>query len=63
MATKLILLCVPDKWFFSPAHYGFSYPLFVTTFHMGIQFCLAGMVLSFVPCFRPKVAPAPQDYL
>lgn len=52
-----------DKWMFSPEHYNFGYPLFVTTFHMLVQFTLSGLVLSLFPRFRPKVRPVMSEYL
>ena len=48
---------------FSPEHYGFVWPLFVTTFHMFVQFCLAALVRVIWPAsFRPKHNPKGKDY-
>ncbi|KAF8124919.1 TPT-domain-containing protein [Boletus edulis] len=38
------VLSVYNKWLFSPDHYNFPYPLFVTTIHMFIQFLLATLL-------------------
>lgn len=57
------LLSLYNKWMFSPAYYGFSYPLFVTMIHMFVQFCLAGLVRTvWAERYRPKERPTLRDY-
>ncbi|KAF8550674.1 TPT-domain-containing protein [Imleria badia] len=38
------VLSVYNKWLFSPDHFNFPYPLFVTSVHMFIQFLLAALL-------------------
>ena len=52
----------PDKWMFSPEHYGFGFPLFVTACHMLVQFVLCSLVLSIFPSLRPAHRPEPRGY-
>ncbi|EPQ57669.1 TPT-domain-containing protein [Gloeophyllum trabeum ATCC 11539] len=57
------LLSVYNKWMFSPDHFGFPYPMFVTTFHMFIQFGLAACLRHFFPeRFKPALSPNKEDY-
>ncbi|KAF8638014.1 hypothetical protein AX16_010646 [Volvariella volvacea WC 439] len=57
------ILSVYNKWMFSPEHYGFPYPLFVTTCHMFIQFLMAALVRALWPKrFRPDHSPTMKDY-
>ncbi|KAH8827957.1 triose-phosphate transporter family-domain-containing protein [Flagelloscypha sp. PMI_526] len=58
------LLSVYNKWMFDDQHFGFSYPLFVTTLHMFVQLGLAS-ILRFVwpQHFRPRYDPSRRDYL
>ncbi|GAA96328.1 uncharacterized protein L969DRAFT_88771 [Mixia osmundae IAM 14324] len=60
--TFSTLISVYNKWMFSPEHYGFPYPLFVTSIHMCIQFGLCSLVMAVVPSLRPKNRPALVDY-
>ncbi|BFZ64066.1 hypothetical protein YB2330_005204 [Saitoella coloradoensis] len=53
-----LLLSLYNKWMFSPQHLNFHYPLFITSFHMIMQFGMAAAVLYFIPRFRP-----PRDSL
>jgi solute carrier family 35 protein C2 len=39
---------------FDPEHLDFPFPLFTTCVHMIVQFCLASLVLFFLPQFRPR---------
>ena len=39
---------------FDPKHLDFHFPLFTTCTHMLVQFCLASLVLLFLPRFRPR---------
>lgn len=58
------LLSVYNKWMFSPAHFGFPAPVFVTTIHMVVQFGLAATLRAFWPKkFRPPENPIPRDYV
>jgi len=50
-----------NKWVLSKDNVDFHFPLFFTSFHMIIQFCLAGLVLYFVPSFRPKAPDASAE--
>lgn len=47
---------------FSADHYDFPYPLFVTSFHMLMQWTLAGLTLMIFPGLRPPNKPKPRDY-
>lgn len=51
-----------DKWMFSPEHYGFGFPLFVTACHMLVQFVLCSLVLTIFPSLRPAHRPEPRGY-
>ncbi|KAI0633289.1 TPT-domain-containing protein [Trametes polyzona] len=58
------LISVYNKWMFSPEHYGFPSPLFVTTIHMWVQFALAAMLRFTMPHrFRPEQSPSRRDYV
>lgn len=58
-----ILLSVYNKWMFSGSHLNFPYPLFVTSLHMVVQFCLASLVLNIWPKkFKPDRYPTPEEY-
>jgi hypothetical protein len=48
-----LLLSLYNKWMFSTGHLDFPFPLFVTSLHMIVQFCLSGLVLWWLPQFRP----------
>ncbi|TFK44489.1 triose-phosphate transporter family-domain-containing protein [Crucibulum laeve] len=57
------ILSVYNKWMFSPSHFGFPSPLFVTTGHMFVQFILAMILRTLWPRkFRPEHNPQPKDY-
>ena len=47
-----------NKWMFSKDHLNFHFPLFTTSMHMVVQFCLASTVLFFVPKLRPQASVA-----
>ncbi|KAE8443023.1 hypothetical protein EG329_002417 [Mollisiaceae sp. DMI_Dod_QoI] len=47
-------ISIYNKWMFDPEHLNFHFPLFTTCFHMLVQFCLASLVLFFLPHFRPR---------
>ena len=57
-----LLTLVPDKWMFSPEHYNFGFPLFVTAWHMVVQFGLCATVLALFPSLRPKHKPNLHNY-
>ena len=71
----LALLTPSDKWMFDSSHYGFRYPLFVSSCvrpsglaalmrqHMVVQSGLSALVLLVVPSLRPATRPKPRDYL
>ncbi|WWC69272.1 uncharacterized protein I206_103210 [Kwoniella pini CBS 10737] len=62
--TFATLLSLYNKWMFSPAYYGFTYPLFVTACHMIVQFCLAAFIrITFAERFRPKERPTRKEYV
>jgi solute carrier family 35 protein C2 len=57
------ILSVYNKWMFSPDHFGFPYPLFVTTLHMFVQFALAALIRYVWPRkFKPERSPKRFDY-
>ena len=57
------VLSLYNKWMFSDTHYNFSFPLFVTTLHMIVQFSMASLVLNIWPKkFRPDAKPTSADY-
>ncbi|CAL1708093.1 unnamed protein product [Somion occarium] len=57
------ILSVYNKWMFSPEHFGFPAPLFVTTMHMIAQFILAAALRGLFPDhFRPEHNPSGRDY-
>lgn len=43
-----------NKWMFDKDHLNFPFPLFTTCTHMLVQFCLASLVLYYMPQFRPR---------
>lgn len=43
-----------NKWMFDKDRLNFSFPLFTTSLHMVVQFCLSALVLYFVPSLRPQ---------
>lgn len=57
------LISLYNKWMFSPDHYNFQFPLFVSACHMYIQFGLAALTLSLFPSIRSRTRPTPHDYL
>ena len=58
------ILSLYNKWMFSPEHFGFPYPLFVTTLHMFVQFVLAaGFRVIWPKRFKPERNPAKYDYV
>lgn len=56
--TFSISISVFNKWMFSAGDKGldFHFPLFITSFHMLVQFSLASLVLWIFPRFRPQAA-------
>ncbi|KAF8160905.1 triose-phosphate transporter family-domain-containing protein [Crassisporium funariophilum] len=57
------LLSVYNKWMFTPTHFGFPAPLFVTTLHMFVQFAIAAVLRSVWPkAFRTPENPSRADY-
>ncbi|KAL7424140.1 hypothetical protein Q5752_001725 [Cryptotrichosporon argae] len=56
------VLSLYNKWMFSPEHYGFGFPLFVTFCHMIVQFTLAAIIRAAFPQFRPDERPKRRDY-
>ncbi|KAF7982004.1 hypothetical protein HWV62_30851 [Athelia sp. TMB] len=58
------VLSVYNKWMFSPDHFAFPYPLFVTTLHMFVQFLLSASLRVFFPAkFRPDRSPSKKDFM
>ena len=43
-----------NKWMFTKKYLDFQFPLFTTCLHMLVQFCLALLVLYFMPQLRPQ---------
>jgi hypothetical protein len=57
------IISLYNKWMFSPEHFGFPYPLMVTTFHMFVQFALAAFLRFVFPHhFKPDRSPSRRDY-
>jgi len=57
------ILSVYNKWMFTPKHFGFPSPLFVTALHMFVQFVLAAILRASRPAmFRPERNPTRTDY-
>ncbi|OJA10538.1 hypothetical protein AZE42_01714 [Rhizopogon vesiculosus] len=57
------ILSLYNKWMFSPDLFGFPYPFFVTSLHMGVQFVLAATLrVCFPHRFRPERSPSAEDY-
>ncbi|KAF8893920.1 triose-phosphate transporter family-domain-containing protein [Infundibulicybe gibba] len=57
------ILSLYNKWMFSPEHFAFPFPLFVTTLHMFVQFGLAAALRNTWPHhFRPERSPTRADY-
>lgn len=57
------LLSLYNKWMFSPQYYAFSFPLFVTSVHMVVQFVLSLVVREIWSAkFKPKERPGAKDY-
>ncbi|KAI0329222.1 TPT-domain-containing protein [Cubamyces sp. BRFM 1775] len=58
------MISVYNKWMFSPEHFGFPSPLFVTTIHMWVQFVLASLLRYTMPQrFKPDHNPNRGDYI
>lgn len=49
-----------NKWMFDEDRLNFAFPLFTTSFHMIMQFFLAGLVLFFIPSLRPEAWRKPD---
>ncbi|KAL6714609.1 hypothetical protein ACLMJK_008034 [Lecanora helva] len=47
-------ISIYNKWMFTEKYLNFHFPLFTTCLHMLVQFCLATLVLYFVPQLRPR---------
>ncbi|KAG8960459.1 Triose-phosphate Transporter [Tulasnella sp. 419] len=57
------LLSLYNKWMFSPAYYGFPFPLFVTTMHMLVQFICSALIRMLWPgTFKPPGTPTVKEY-
>jgi solute carrier family 35, member C2 len=57
------ILSVYNKWMFSPEHFGFPFPIFVTMMHMYVQFVFAAFLRAVWPRkFRPEHTPSRRDY-
>ncbi|KZT58871.1 TPT-domain-containing protein [Calocera cornea HHB12733] len=57
------ILSVYNKWMFSPEHFGFPFPLFVTTVHMIVQWCLAALVRTLFPNhMKSPGRPSKKEY-
>ncbi|SCV71381.1 BQ2448_2969 [Microbotryum intermedium] len=55
-------ISVYNKWMFSKEHYNFPYPLFVTSFHMFVQWILSAITLSIATRLRLKNRPGLKDF-
>ncbi|EJU04397.1 TPT-domain-containing protein [Dacryopinax primogenitus] len=57
------ILSVYNKWMFSPEHFGFPFPLFVTTIHMIVQWCMAALVRFLFPSLMKSPGrPSRREY-
>lgn len=54
--TFSTLISVYNKWMFAEDHNNFSFPLFVTSFHMLMQFALASSAMRILPKVVPRRA-------
>ncbi len=54
--TFSTLISVYNKWMFSTEKKNFSYPLFVTSFHMAMQFALSSTAMRLFPQLVPRRA-------
>jgi solute carrier family 35, member C2 len=52
-----------NKWMFDKGHLDFHFPLYTTSLHMLVQFCLSTVVLFFVPSLRPSHLSQPYTRL
>lgn len=52
--TFSLSISIYNKWMFSDKYLDFHFPLFTTCLHMLVQFCLASLVLYFIPRLRPR---------
>ncbi|KAI5925233.1 triose-phosphate transporter family-domain-containing protein [Camillea tinctor] len=50
-----------NKWMFDSSQLNFPFPLFTTSMHMLVQFCLSSLVLYFIPSLRPTGVPHSSD--
>ncbi|KAI0321234.1 triose-phosphate transporter family-domain-containing protein [Amylostereum chailletii] len=58
-----LVLSLYNKWMFSPEHFGFPFPLFVTMLHMFVQFILAAVLrFGWPKTFHPQHTPSRSDY-
>ncbi|KAI0055103.1 TPT-domain-containing protein [Artomyces pyxidatus] len=61
--TFALVLSLYNKWMFSPDHFGFPYPLFVTMLHMFVQFVFSAIMrVGWPQTFRPEHNPSKRDY-
>ena len=51
---QTLILSKYNKWMFTEKYLNFHFPLFTTCLHMLVQFCLATLVLYFIPQLRPR---------
>ncbi|PWN43683.1 TPT-domain-containing protein [Ceraceosorus guamensis] len=62
------IMSLYNSWLFSKKRYGFSYPLFVTSMHMLVQFALSSLLLSLCSSWVPRTRsgkrarPAARDW-
>lgn len=47
-------ISIYNKWMFSESDIVFPFPLFTTSLHMAVQFCLASIILWIFPSLRPR---------
>ncbi|KAJ1827464.1 hypothetical protein LPJ56_001650 [Coemansia sp. RSA 2599] len=57
------MLSVYNKWLFGNSERDFSFPLFVSSVHMMVQYCLAALCLRLFPRLRPSQTPTMGTYL
>ncbi|ERF71851.1 hypothetical protein EPUS_01766 [Endocarpon pusillum Z07020] len=56
-------ISIYNKWMFDKGHLDFHFPLFTTSLHMLVQFCLSTTVLFFIPSLRPSHLSQPYTRL
>lgn len=56
-----LAISIYNKMMFSSDHIDFHFPLFATSLHMLVQFCLASIILLIFPSLRPSLPQPPTN--